>query len=80
MNMLLLTGLSIGLALSIMNANNFYANNVTTTSIKQATDKIESIAVLKDVNQYSNGSYHYRWSNNYISDAYHWMRNHLPNR
>jgi len=52
MNMLLLTGLSIGLALSIMNANNFYANNVTTTSIKQTTDKIESIAVLKDVNHW----------------------------
>jgi len=72
MNMLLLTGLSVGLALSIMNANNFYANSVTTTSIKQATDKIESVVAMPvaNANQYMTGS------NHYMSDAYHWMKDH----
>jgi hypothetical protein len=33
MNMVLLTGLSVALALSIITSNNFYADKVTNTSI-----------------------------------------------
>lgn len=42
MNMMLLTGLSVALALSIMTTNNFYANKVTNTSIKDANNQIET--------------------------------------
>jgi hypothetical protein len=42
MNMMLLTGLSVALALSIITMNNFYANKVTITSIKDGHRQIEA--------------------------------------
>lgn len=41
MNMILLTGLSVALALSIMSSNNFYADKVTASSIKDAHKQVE---------------------------------------
>lgn len=40
MNMLLLTGLSLGLSLSILSANNFYADKVTTSSVNNVNKQI----------------------------------------
>jgi hypothetical protein len=43
MNMILLTGLSVALALSVITTNNFYVNKVTSTSIKDTNKQIETI-------------------------------------
>jgi hypothetical protein len=42
MNMMLLTGLSVALALSVMTSNNFYADKVTTASINDFNKQINS--------------------------------------
>jgi hypothetical protein len=42
MNMIILTGLSVAFALSIMSTNNFYADRVTNTSIKDAHKQAEA--------------------------------------
>jgi len=39
MNMMLLTGLSVALALSVMTTNNFYVDKVTTASINQFNEQ-----------------------------------------
>jgi hypothetical protein len=39
--MILLTGLSVALALSMMTTNNFYADKATNSSIKDADKQIE---------------------------------------
>jgi hypothetical protein len=40
MNMILLTGLSLGLSLSVLSANNFYADKVTESSANNVTKQI----------------------------------------
>lgn len=48
MNMMLLTGLSVALALSVMSSNNFYANKSTTASIKQFDEQSKQSKEARD--------------------------------
>lgn len=74
MNMILLTGLSVALTLSIMTVDNFYANKVTNTSIKDANRQIEmtmSNVFRRELDRFTNwerftsegGDSGSRWSN-----------------
>jgi hypothetical protein len=42
--MMLLTGLSVALALSVMTTNNFYADKVTNASINQFNNQVSNYA------------------------------------
>jgi len=52
MNMILLTGLSVALALSVMTTNNFYVEKVTNASINDFKDQTKTYAsnIMRNIN------------------------------